>query len=68
MTAAPGKRRIAVNPISYWSKAGKIKEVFEEAFADFAKIGYSVVKSPAGESATSTLSSKRYPRITTATS
>jgi inosose dehydratase len=31
-------RRIAVNPLLYWSKAGKTKEVFEEAFADFAKI------------------------------
>ncbi|HEX5906122.1 MAG TPA: hypothetical protein VFY56_03825 [Propionibacteriaceae bacterium] len=34
----PSGRRIAVNPISFWSKAGKTKEVFEEAFADFAKI------------------------------
>ena len=38
------RRRIAVNPIPYWSKAGKTKEVFEEAFADFAKIGYTAVK------------------------
>ena len=40
----PIGRRIAVNPIPYWSKAGKTKEVFEEAFADFAKIGYNAVK------------------------
>lgn len=37
-------RRIAVNPIPYWSKPGKTREVFEDAFADFAKIGYSAVK------------------------
>ena len=43
MTTRSG-RRIAVNPIPYWSKAGKTKEVLEEAFADFAKIGYSAVK------------------------
>jgi inosose dehydratase len=43
MTTLAG-RRLAVNPIPYWSKAGKTKEVFEEAFADFAKIGYSAVK------------------------
>jgi inosose dehydratase len=39
----PG-RRLAVNPIPYWAKAGKTREVFEEAFTDFAKIGYSAVK------------------------
>ena len=44
MTTTPAGRRIAVNPIPYWSKAGKTREVFEEAFADFAKIGYSAVK------------------------
>jgi inosose dehydratase len=39
--------RIAVNPISYWSRGGtvdKSKEVFEEAFADFAEIGFTAVK------------------------
>ena len=44
MTPTSVRRGIAVNPIPYWSKAGKSKEVFEEAFADFAKIGYSAVK------------------------
>ncbi len=44
MTPTPAGRRIAVNPIPYWSKAGKTREVFEEAFTDFAKIGYSAVK------------------------
>jgi hypothetical protein len=43
MTTPIGKRFV-VNPIPYWSKAGKTREVFEEAFADFAKIGYSAVK------------------------
>jgi inosose dehydratase len=37
-------RRLAANPIPYWSRAGKTRGVFEEAFADFAKIGYSAVK------------------------
>jgi inosose dehydratase len=38
--------RIAVNALPYWSRdgAGKSKEVFAEAFADFAEIGYSAVK------------------------
>jgi inosose dehydratase len=37
--------RIAVNPLPYWSQAGsKSKEVFAQAFADFAAIGYAAVK------------------------
>jgi inosose dehydratase len=36
--------RIAANPIPYWAKAGKSREVFEEAFRDFADIGYTAVK------------------------
>lgn len=38
--------RIAANPLPYWSRdgAGKSKEVFAEAFADFAAIGYTAVK------------------------
>jgi inosose dehydratase len=43
----PTARRIAVNPIPYWSRGGRIDKspaVFEEAFADFAKIGYAAVK------------------------
>lgn len=38
----PTGRRIAANPIPYWSRGGrtdKLPAVFEEAFADFAKIG-----------------------------
>lgn len=36
--------RLAANPIPYWIAAGKTREVFEEAFADFARIGYTAVK------------------------
>ena len=36
--------RIAANPIPYWSKAGKTREVFAEAFADFQAIGFTAVK------------------------
>jgi inosose dehydratase len=38
------KNRIAANPIPYWSKAGKTREVFEEAFGDFQEIGFTAVK------------------------
>src|ERR671928_269277 len=47
--------RIAANPIPYWNRAGKTREVFEEAFRDFQEIGFTAVKadvpdgmSPAG--------------------
>jgi inosose dehydratase len=45
--------RIAANPIPYWSSAGKTREVFEEAFRDFAEIGFTAVKAdvPDGMSA-----------------
>ena len=36
--------RIAANPIPYWSKAGKTREVLEEAFRDFQEIGFTAVK------------------------
>jgi inosose dehydratase len=39
--------RVAVNPIPYWSRDGKVdksKEVFDQAFADFADIGFTAVK------------------------
>lgn len=38
--------RLAANPLPYWSRdgAGKSKEVFAQAFADFAAIGYTAVK------------------------
>ena len=41
------KRRIAVNPIPYWSRGGRVdksRDAFEEAFADFAAIGFTAVK------------------------
>jgi len=48
--------RVAVNPIPYWVRDGKVdksKEVFEQAFTDFAKIGFTAVKAdvPEGMSA-----------------
>ncbi|MFI7604304.1 sugar phosphate isomerase/epimerase family protein [Micromonospora sp. NPDC049366] len=36
--------RIAANPIPYWSRAGKTREVFDAAFRDFQEIGFSAVK------------------------
>jgi hypothetical protein len=55
----PSRRRprIAVNPIPYWFREGKVdksKEVFDQAFADFADIGFTAVKAdvPEGMSAT----------------
>jgi inosose dehydratase len=39
--------RVAVNPIPYWSRDGKVdksKEAFDQAFADFADIGFTAVK------------------------
>jgi inosose dehydratase len=38
------KGRLAVNPIPYWAAAGKTRDVFDQAFADFATIGYPAVK------------------------
>ena len=39
--------RIAANPIPYWARNGRVdksRAVFEEAFADFAAIGFTAVK------------------------
>jgi inosose dehydratase len=52
----PTGRRIAANPIPYWSRGGRTDKspaVFDEAFADYAKIGYAAVKAdvPDGMSA-----------------
>jgi len=42
---AGGRRpRIAANPIPYWARDGKTREVFDRAFADFAAIGFTAVK------------------------
>jgi inosose dehydratase len=46
------KRRIAANPIPYWSRGGRVdksREVFDEAFADFAAIGFTAVKADVPE-------------------
>lgn len=53
MTAETLTGRVAANPIPYWAKDGKTREVFERAFADFAEIGYTAVKAdvPEGMSA-----------------
>ena len=45
-------RRIAANPIPYWAKAGKTKEVFDEAFRDFQEIGFTAVKADVPEGMT----------------
>ena len=43
----PTRRRIAANPIPYWSRGGRVDKspaVFDEAFADYAEIGFAAVK------------------------
>ena len=57
--AEPTRRQtpqVAANPIPYWARNGKVdksKEVFDQAFADFADIGFTAVKAdvPDGMSA-----------------
>ncbi|HEX5199816.1 MAG TPA: sugar phosphate isomerase/epimerase [Actinoplanes sp.] len=36
--------QLAANPIPYWASAGKTREVFAQAFADFQEIGFAAVK------------------------
>lgn len=36
--------RLAVNPIQYWAKAGRTRDVLDEAFAELAGIGFTAVK------------------------
>jgi inosose dehydratase len=36
--------RIAANPIPYWARAGKTREVLATAFRDFQEIGFTAVK------------------------
>jgi inosose dehydratase len=46
-TRGSHRPRIAANPIPYWSKNGRIdksREVFDQAFTDFAAIGFTAVK------------------------
>lgn len=47
-----GTPRVAANPIPYWVRDGhvdKSREVFEQAFADFADIGFTAVKADVPE-------------------
>jgi inosose dehydratase len=44
--------RIAANPIPYWARDGKTRAVFEQAFADFAEIGFTAVKADVPEDMT----------------
>lgn len=46
--------RIAVNALPYWSRDGKSPEVFAQAFADFAAIGYAAVKADVPDGMTPT--------------
>lgn len=46
--------RIAANPIPYWLKGGKTREVFEEAFRDFQEIGFTAVKADVPDGMTPT--------------
>jgi len=44
--------RVAANPIPYWVRDGRVdksKEVFDQAFADFAEIGFTAVKADVPE-------------------
>jgi inosose dehydratase len=46
--------RVAVNPIQYWAKAGRTREVLADAFAELSAIGFTAVKAdvPEGMSVT----------------
>jgi inosose dehydratase len=46
------RNRIAANPIPYWAKAGKTREVLEQAFRDFQEIGFTAVKADVPEGMT----------------
>ncbi len=48
----PHVSRVAANPIPYWSKAGKTREVFDRAFADYQQIGFTAVKEDVPEGMT----------------
>lgn len=53
MTITPTRvSRVSANPIPYWSASGKSREVFETAFADFQKIGFTAVKADIPEGMT----------------
>lgn len=50
--SAQRTNRVAANPIPYWGARGKTREVFEEAFADFQRIGFTAVKADIPEGMT----------------
>jgi inosose dehydratase len=45
--------RIAANPIPYWARDGKTRAVFDTAFADFQRIGFTAVKADVPDGMTS---------------
>ena len=56
MTTNPASR-IAANPIPYWVRDGKVDKseaVFDQAFADFAAIGFTAVKADVPDGMTAT--------------
>jgi inosose dehydratase len=44
VTPQSGRTRLAVNPIQYWAKAGRTREVLDAAFAELSSIGFTAVK------------------------
>src|SRR5438128_8982973 len=55
MPEASTRSRLAANPIPYWSRGGRMDKspaVFEEAFRDFAAIGFTAVKADVPEGMT----------------
>ncbi len=46
------KPRLSVNPIAYWAKAGRTREVLDAAFTDLAQIGFTAVKADVPEAMT----------------
>lgn len=45
----PHVPRVTANPIPYWAAAGKTREVFDRAFADYQQIGFTAVKADVPE-------------------
>ena len=54
-TTVRHRPQVAANPIPYWARDGKVdksKAVFDQAFADFADIGFTAVKADVPEGMT----------------
>ena len=45
-------RHLAVNPIQYWARAGRTREVLDAAFAELSAIGFTAVKADVPEGMT----------------